>query len=94
MLAMLARLLYPPIFFTQQYPQEKAMSKTNEKLNAIDPDDIGYNDTPNQHFSAVLDARLSRRSLLRGGAASIASAFIGSSALSACGGSSSEHQLQ
>jgi secreted PhoX family phosphatase len=64
------------------------MSKTNEKLNAIDPDDIGYNDTPNQHFSAVLDARLSRRSLLRGGAASIASAFIGSSALSACGGSS------
>lgn len=66
------------------------MSKTNEKLNAIDPDDIGYNDTPNQHFSAVLDARLSRRSLLRGGAASIASAFIGSSALSACGGSNSD----
>ncbi|MFA9273852.1 MAG: PhoX family phosphatase [Candidatus Aquirickettsiella gammari] len=63
------------------------MTKINEKLNAIDPDDIGYNDTPNQHFSAVLDARLSRRSLLRGGAASIASAFIGSSALSACGGS-------
>ncbi|WP_395004660.1 PhoX family protein [Undibacterium sp.] len=66
------------------------MSKTNEKLNAIDPDDIGYNDTPNQHFSAVLDARLSRRSLLRGGAASIASAFIGSSALSACGGSNND----
>nr|WP_315472244.1 PhoX family phosphatase [uncultured Undibacterium sp.] len=66
------------------------MSNTNEKLNAIDPDDIGYNDTPNPHFSAVLDARLSRRSLLRGGAASIASAFIGSSALSACGGSSND----
>lgn len=63
------------------------MSKTNEKLNTIDPDDIGYNDTTNAHFSAVLDARLSRRNLLRGSAASIASAFIGSSALSACGSS-------
>lgn len=64
------------------------MSKSNDKaLSFVDPDDIGYNDSKNDHFSAILDARLSRRSLLRGGAASIASAFIGSSALSACGGS-------
>jgi secreted PhoX family phosphatase len=65
------------------------MSKSNDKaLSFVDPDDIGYNESKNDHFSAILDARLSRRSLLRGGAASIASAFIGSSALSACGGSS------
>lgn len=64
------------------------MSKLNDAVIAkIDPDDIGYNESTNAHFSAILDARLSRRSLLRGGAASIASAFIGSSALTACGGS-------
>ena len=64
------------------------MSKSNDKaLSFVDPDDIGYNDTKNDHFSTILDARLSRRSLLRGGAASIASAFVGSSMLTACGGS-------
>nr|WP_315468992.1 PhoX family phosphatase [uncultured Undibacterium sp.] len=62
------------------------MSKSNDKaLSFVDPDDIGNNHSNNEHFSAILDSRLSRRSLLRGGAASIASAFIGSSALSACG---------
>ena len=64
------------------------MSKRNDSsITSVDPDDIGYNDTNNVHFSAVLDARLSRRSLLRGGAASIAGAVIGSGALSACGSS-------
>jgi secreted PhoX family phosphatase len=62
------------------------MSKSNDKaLSFVDPDDIGNNHSNNEHFSAILDSRLSRRSLLRGGAASIASAFIGSSSLSACG---------
>jgi secreted PhoX family phosphatase len=55
---------------------------------AIDPDDIGYNDTPTEHFSAILEQRVSRRNLLRGGAASAASVMLGSLGLSACGGDS------
>lgn len=61
------------------------MTQFNEKLNAIDPDDIGYNESANPDFHSVLATRISRRNLLRGGAASVASAFLGSSALSACG---------
>ncbi|KQW87862.1 phosphatase [Massilia sp. Root418] len=53
---------------------------------SIDPDDIGYNDTPNEHFSTVLEQRISRRNLLRGGAASAATVVLGSMGLSACGG--------
>ncbi len=53
----------------------------------IDPDDIGYNDTANAHFDAILDARLSRRSLLRGGAASAVGMVMSSVGLSACGSS-------
>lgn len=52
-----------------------------------DHDDIDCNDSSNAHFSAILDARLSRRSLLRGGMASAAGALLGSLGLSACGGS-------
>eukprot|EP01038_Epipyxis_sp_PR26KG_P003301 gene3301-4700_t len=52
---------------------------------AIDADDIGYNDTPNEHFSTVLEQRISRRNLLRGGAASAATVVLGSMGLSACG---------
>lgn len=55
---------------------------------AIDPDDIGYNDSPNQHFSAILDSRISRRNVLRGSVASAASVMLGSLGLSACGGDS------
>lgn len=51
----------------------------------IDQDDIGYNDTPNEHFEQVLAARISRRSLLRGGAASAATVVLGSLGLTACG---------
>lgn len=46
------------------------------------------NDSPNEHFNAVLNARLSRRSLLRGGAASAAGAMFSSLGLAACGGGS------
>ncbi|MYN10216.1 PhoX family protein [Pseudoduganella aquatica] len=53
---------------------------------SIDPDDIGYNDTPNEHFSAVLEQRISRRNLLRGGAAGAATVVLGSMGLTACGG--------
>ena len=52
---------------------------------SIDADDIGYNDTPNEHFSTVLEQRISRRNLLRGGAASAATVVLGSMGLSACG---------
>jgi len=44
----------------------------------------------NEHFSAVLAARLSRRSLLRGGAATAASALLGAIGLSGCGGSDND----
>jgi len=56
----------------------------------IDQDDIGYNDTPNEHFEQVLEARISRRSLLRGGAASAATVVLGSLGLSACGSSDND----
>lgn len=55
-------------------------------VTSIDPDDIGHNESSNTHFSAILDARISRRNLLRGGAASAATALFGSLGLSACGG--------
>ena len=51
-------------------------------------DIIGHNDSPNETFSAVLNTRLSRRSVLRGSLASAATAVLGSVGLSACGGSS------
>lgn len=53
----------------------------------IDTDDIGYNTTDNPSFSQLIDKRLSRRSLLRGGAASAGVAMLGSLSLAACGGS-------
>jgi hypothetical protein len=53
-------------------------------LNGIEPEDIGSNESNNEHFSAILQTRLSRRSLLRGGAASAAGAVFGSLGLSAC----------
>jgi secreted PhoX family phosphatase len=62
------------------------MNKPNDLR--IDADDIGYNDSSNEHFNSVLNVRLSRRSVLRGGLASAAGALFGSLGLSACGGSS------
>ena len=56
----------------------------------VDHDDTDTNPSSNEHFSTVLSARLSRRSLLRGGAASAATAFLGAMGLSACGGSDSD----
>jgi len=53
----------------------------------VDHDDIDTNVSSNEHFSTVLEARLSRRSLLRGGAAGAASALLGAIGLSGCGGS-------
>jgi uncharacterized protein len=55
-------------------------------LSHIDPDDIGYNDSANPTFDSVLQARLSRRGLLRGGVGTAATALFGSVPLIACGG--------
>ena len=49
---------------------------------------IGHNDSPNETFSSVLNARLSRRSVLRGSLVTAATAVFGSVGLAACGGDS------
>jgi secreted PhoX family phosphatase len=48
--------------------------------------DTDLNTSGNTDFQAVLDARLSRRSLLRGGVGTAASALLGGWGLTACGG--------
>ena len=51
----------------------------------IDPDDLNNNTSNNPSFEAVLDARLSRRSVLRGSVGTAAAAVFGSLAASAVG---------
>ncbi|MET0858558.1 MAG: PhoX family phosphatase, partial [Telluria sp.] len=63
------------------------MNKLNDFSRSLtDPDDDNCNESGNENFSAVLDARLSRRSVLRGGMASAATALFGGVGLVACGG--------
>jgi secreted PhoX family phosphatase len=63
------------------------MNKLNDFSRSLtDPDDDNCNESGNENFSAVLDARLSRRSVLRGGMASAATALFGGIGLAACGG--------
>ncbi|MEW7848602.1 PhoX family phosphatase [Massilia aurea] len=50
-------------------------------------DDIDLNTSPNEQFSTVMNARLSRRNMLRGGAATAATALLSTFGLTACGGS-------
>ncbi|QDQ29406.1 PhoX family phosphatase [Chitinimonas arctica] len=57
----------------------------------IDPDDIGHNPSNNADFGSVLDARLSRRGILRGGmggAAAMLFGGLGVMGMSACSSSS------
>ncbi|WP_020654361.1 PhoX family protein [Massilia niastensis] len=56
----------------------------------VDHDDIDTNVSSNEQFSSVLEARLSRRNMLRGSAASAMTALLGSFGLTACGGSDHE----
>jgi secreted PhoX family phosphatase len=49
-------------------------------------DDESTNTSGNADFQSVLDARLSRRSMLRGGVGTAATAVLGSWTLAACGG--------
>ncbi|GAA4428032.1 PhoX family phosphatase [Acidovorax lacteus] len=55
---------------------------------AIDFNNENANTSANPTFEAVLDARLSRRGLLRGGVGSVGAAVLGGFSLSACGGGS------
>jgi secreted PhoX family phosphatase len=50
-------------------------------------DETDLNTSGNESFNDVLDARLSRRAVLRGGVGSAATAVLGGFGLSACGGS-------
>lgn len=61
------------------------MNKPNDLLCHVDADDTDCNDSPNEHFNTILNARLSRRNLLRGGFASAATAVLATTGLSACG---------
>ena len=58
----------------------------NGSADFIDPDDQENNRSNNATFASVLNAGLSRRSILRGGVGTAASALFGSMALAACGG--------
>jgi uncharacterized protein len=51
-----------------------------------DLDDADLNPSANPSFNTVLDTRLSRRSILRGGVGTAASALLGGWSLAACGG--------
>ena len=63
-------------------------TKTIQSAAAIDPDDIGRNESANPSFESILQARLSRRNLLKGGVGLAAMPFLGAS-LAACGSSGS-----
>ncbi|MDN3546211.1 MAG: PhoX family protein [Roseateles asaccharophilus] len=54
------------------------------------PDEIDYNNSRNENFDSVLQARLARRSLLRGAVGSAAAAVFGGVGLTACGGGSDD----
>ena len=53
---------------------------------ALAHDEENHNPSANPSFQAVLDARLSRRSLLRGGVGTAATMVLGSWSVAACGG--------
>lgn len=63
---------------------------TDLARHPADHDDIDLNNSSNEHFSTVMNARLSRRNMLRGGAATAATALLGTFGLTACGGSSDD----
>ena len=58
----------------------------NFPLDAMHADEVDLNTSGNTDFQAVLDARLSRRSVLRGGVGTAATALLGGWSLTACGG--------
>ena len=61
-------------------------------VHEIDPDEISHNNSANPAFESVLQARLSRRSMLQGTVGTAATALFGSLATTACGGSSDDEE--
>lgn len=59
---------------------------TQHEMSAMDPDDIGTNTTTGPSFEEIVEARLSRRSLFKGGVGVASTAVFGTMALAACGG--------
>jgi secreted PhoX family phosphatase len=59
-------------------------------LHAVDFNDENSNTTQNPTFDNILQARLSRRGLLRGGVGTFGTAMLGGLSLSACGGGDDE----
>ncbi|MBK7005589.1 MAG: PhoX family phosphatase [Burkholderiales bacterium] len=57
------------------------------KTDRIDFNDENSNTSTNPSFDAVLQVRLARRSVLRGGVGAVGAAMLGGVGLSACGGS-------
>lgn len=55
-------------------------------VESTDPDERDYNTSSNPRFEDVLNARLSRRGLLRGGVGTAATAVLGGLGVTACGG--------
>ncbi|NSL55328.1 PhoX family protein [Uliginosibacterium aquaticum] len=62
------------------------MNKPAEHISPLDPDDIGFNTSGNEHIQDVLGAR---RSFLKGSAGAAVASLFGSLGLAACGGGSS-----
>lgn len=60
--------------------------KSEDQFLTPDPNEENSNTSANPRFDDVLAARLSRRSLLRGGVGTAATALFGSMTLAACGG--------
>ena len=58
--------------------------------NSLSVDVENYNDSGNASFNEVLDARLSRRHVLRGGVSTAAGAVLAGWGLTACGGGDDE----
>lgn len=60
------------------------------KPTKIDPDDVGYNESTNPSFDAILQARLSRRNFILGGAGTGAMAVFGGVSLGTLTGCNSD----
>jgi hypothetical protein len=60
------------------------------KNDRIDFNDENSNTSPNPSFDSVLQARLSRRGLLRGSVGTMGTAMLGGLGVAACGGGSDD----
>ena len=68
------------------FQKEPMNQRLDAPAAAIDFNDEDSNTSPNPTFGAVLNARLSRRGLLRGGVGTVGTAMLAGFGVSACGG--------